>query len=654
MRGFIFSLITLFLLPLTFSVKAQIACEDAIAMSKAYQEKTREGETAQGESLVPYLLNYIPNAPDSSNLGSVSGYFSDNPFIASLIPVGISEFSSSQVNRRAARRSNFIGSIKVPSTVITGLTDFLVERTKEELNIAFFQKFQAALEKHQELAILFPETAHELETINTNIYQFNYFLQSLRTKFYVDLRNMPDHLATLMQDNNLIKDPTLRMISYDVLEVANKITNNTTPNEIIQYLATGAYFQTTTPTDLSPAYQNALQDIRAGFQLLDVFAQGLSNSDLRQQFVSIHDLNALVKDTTAFKIFLGLVYEKGKHIEFGNGQTLAELFDQQKVEAVKRTITKLVVYGSQIQKAYATIQDRIKNDQIPDYADYYNFINPTLQALDLSIDFKNVFTAATDPQTVAYLDNIINILRNVNITIFNLKQNDYQAAIVSGSQVVDAILPTSVENTKVYTNFIRFGNFMANVIEASSSSQVSTLIEAAALPPGSSVVKKRTPFNIALNVYPGVFLGREDLNGIDHPTDGQFNSFGVTTPIGIAVSKGLGSKGAITAFGSLIDIGAMFAYRFSDEDNQASDLPAIKLENIWSPGAYLIYGFGADLPISFGFGVQKGPLVRKVNQNVYNISETSATRFTLFLSVDIPLTNIATTGGLLSRNKVAN
>ena len=121
------------------------------------------------------------------------------------------------------------------------------------------------------------------------------------------------------------------------------------------------------------------------------------------------------------------------------------------------------------------------------------------------------------------------------------------------------------------------------------------------------------------------------------------------TAIGIAVSKGLNNFGSLTAFGSLFDIGAMFSYRFNDENNQAGDLPAIKLENIWSPGAYLIYGFGDDLPISFGFGVQKGPLVRKVDSNVYNISQTSATRFTLFLSVDIPLTNIATTGGTLSR-----
>jgi len=654
MRTFIFLQTTLFLFLLTSTLNAQIACEDAIAMAKAYKEKARAGKTAQGESLVPYLLNYIPNAPDSSNLGSVSGFFSDNPFIAPLIPLGISEFSSSQVSRRAARRSSFIGSIKVPSTVVTGLTDFLVERTKEELNIAFFQKFQAALEKQEELSILFPETAHELEMINTNIYQFNYFIQSLRTKFYVDLRNMPDHLATLMQQNNLINDPTLNMISYDVLEVANKITNSTTPNEIIQYLATTAHFQTTTPAGISTVSQNALQDVRTGFKLLAVFAEGLSNSDHQQQFVSIHDLNALINDTTAFKIFLGLIYENGKNIEFGNGKTLAELFDHQKIEGIKKTITKLVIYGSQIQKAYATIQDRLKNEQIPDYADYYNFINPTLQALDLSINFKNIFIAATDPKTIAYFDNIINILRNVNITIFNLKQNDYQAAIVSGSQVVDAILPTSVENTKVYTDFIRFGHFMANVIEAGSSSKVAKLIEAAALPPGSSVVKKRTPFNIALNTYPGVFLGKEDLAGIDHPTDNQFNAFGVTTPIGIAISKGLGNKGAITAFGSLIDIGAMFAYRFNDQDNQANDLPAIRLENIWSPGAYLIYGFGADLPISFGFGVQRGPLVRKVDQNVYNISETSATRFSIFLSVDIPLTNIATTGGLLSRNNSVN
>ena len=648
MRTFIFSLTTFIFFIITCSLHAQIACEDAISMARIYEQQVKRSVPVPGESLVPYLLNYIPGTPAASNLGAVSNQIHPNKFLAPYIPVNVSAFSSSNVERKAPAISSFIGSIDVPSTVITGLTDFLVERTKEELNIAFFRRFQATLEEHQELTILFPETAVELATISTNIYQFNYFLQSLRTKFYVDLRNMPSHLASLMQENDLIKDPTLNLISYDVLEVANQITNSTPPNKIIKYLATTAYIQTTTPADISPASKKALQDVRAGFKLLDVFAEGLSNSDINEQFVSIHDLNALIQDTTAFRIFLGLIYQKGKHIEFGNGKTLGELFDEEKVERVKQAITKLVINGTKIQQAYAEIQDKIKNDQIPDYADYYNFINPTLQTLDLSIDFKDIFTSATDYQTKVYIENVIHVLRYVNITIFNLKQNDYQAAIVSGSQVVNAILPESVENTKVFTNFIKFGNFMANVIEAKSSSQVSSLIEAAALPPGSSVVKKRTPFNVALNVYPGVFYGKEDLDGIDHPSDNKFNTFGITTPIGIAVSKGLGDAGSLTAFGSLIDIGAMFAYRFNNDDN-ANDLPAIKIENIWSPGAYLIYGFGADLPISFGMGVQKGPLARKVDSNIYNISETSATRFTIFLSVDIPLTNIATTGGILSR-----
>ncbi len=650
MRNFIYLSFTCLLFLGTLSVKAQIACEDAIKMARAYENSEDAGKTAQGESLVPFLLHYIPDAPESSNLSTVSGVINPNPFLTAYIPRNISAFSSSDIQRKAPAISRFIGSINVPSTVITGLTDFLVERTKEELNIAFFQKFQATLKKHEELRLLFPETADELQTINTNIYQFNYFIQSLRTKFYVDLRNMPDHLATLMQQNHLIKDPTLNLIAYDVLGVANQITNKTTPNRIIDYLANDAYFQKRIPEGISTASQNALQDVRAGFKLLNVFSEGLSNSDPNEQFVSIHDLDALIKDTTAFKMFLGLIYQKGKDIQFGNGKTLGQLFDAQKIEGVKRTITQLVLNGTKVQKAYATIQDRIQNKQTPDYADYYNFINPTLQTLDLSIKFKNIFTTATDPVTVAYFHNVIDILRNVNITIFNLKQNDYQAAIVSGSQVVNAVLSDNVKNTQVFTDFIRFGHFMANVIEAKTSSQVSTLIEAAALPPGSSVVKKRTPFNIALNVYPGGFLGMEDLDGINHPTDNEFNTFGVTTPIGIAISKGLGSAGSLTAFGSLFDIGAMFAYRFNDDNNEANDLPAIKLENIWSPGAYLVYGFGADIPVSFGVGIQKGPLVRKVDQNIYNISQTSATRFTLFLSVDIPLTNIATTGGTLSRN----
>ena len=210
MRTFITILTVFILLGLATTLKAQIACEDAISMARVYERQLLiqkfKPEMEPGDSLIPYLLNYLPNSPSMSNLRSVSRQIHPNVFLSPYIPKSDFAFSASNIERKKPALSSFVGSIDVPSTVITGLTDFLVERTKEELNIAFFQRFQAALEKHEALSILFPETADELATINTNIYQFNYFIQALRTKFYVDLRNMPSHLATLMQQNHLIKD----------------------------------------------------------------------------------------------------------------------------------------------------------------------------------------------------------------------------------------------------------------------------------------------------------------------------------------------------------------------------------------------------------------------------------------------------------------
>ena len=88
----------------------------------------------------------------------------------------------------------------------------------------------------------------------------------------------------------------------------------------------------------------------------------------------------------------------------------------------------------------------------------------------------------------------------------------------------------------------------------------------------------------------------------------------------------------------VIDVGAIAAFRFNDPD--AGDLPDLKWANLFSPGAYVVWGFAKKWPIAIGLGAQRGPNLRKINSDLMpEIKEDSGWRYGGFISVDIPVFN---------------
>lgn len=196
------------------------------------------------------------------------------------------------------------------------------------------------------------------------------------------------------------------------------------------------------------------------------------------------------------------------------------------------------------------------------------------------------------------------------------------------------------------TKFIKYASFMAAVTESDSPEDVKAALNAAALPAGSASIKRQTPFNISINAYLGLHAGNEYLEeGTFGSKPGWGKIRGVSAPIGIAFSKGLGRIGSMSLFASLIDVGAVASFRIKDDSTE--QLPAIELENIFAPGLHLVYGF-PKTPISIGYGWQRGPQLRTVNvedQNnpgQFNNELLNGYRWAFFVAVDIPLFNLYT------------
>ena len=161
---------------------------------------------------------------------------------------------------------------------------------------------------------------------------------------------------------------------------------------------------------------------------------------------------------------------------------------------------------------------------------------------------------------------------------------------------------------------------MATIVQAKNSDNVQTAIEAVALPSGSASIKRNPYFDLALNAYVGGFYGREKDNSSEFSLS-IYTIAGINAPIGIAFSTSCDPKvqwqkwkwglipafwwwpactrilSSTTIFLSIIDIGAVTAYRF--QNDSVSTLPDFKWQNILAPGAQVILGV-KNLPLSVG------------------------------------------------------
>lgn len=190
-----------------------------------------------------------------------------------------------------------------------------------------------------------------------------------------------------------------------------------------------------------------------------------------------------------------------------------------------------------------------------------------------------------------------------------------------------------------------YGTFMADVASAESPEAFAGALDAVALPPGSSQLKRNKPFSLELNAYFGINYAEEqlnlpnDFNAAEAGISDRSGSISLFVPVGLSLSwKGsYTQKSSYTLFFPFIDLGAVSAYRFDLGQSQNIErLPQFTFQNVFAPGAHLMYNF-AKSPFSLGAGVQYGPSLRRINLDGSPDLDVSAVRFMLSLSVDVPI-----------------
>ncbi len=655
------------------------------------------------------IINILSGKTYCGSITDLQEAYKDNPFMQYI--TGSHDLGTPDNNGVGL---SSIGGLDV-TNFAQGLAQFMIKRAKQELTIAFFNRFQKFItdSNYREVQILFPKTADII--VNLLSYQYPQMLPTLRSAFNEDLQNLPFHLAEVLRlprYKHLVNSyPQIGLMVGSLSIIQGMQNGDTNVAEIIKQFA-GLDAWNAENSDKS------FINIKNGFGLAKIFSESLRDSvmDHDNPWISSKELNALISDKITFQIYLGLIYQQVKTVDIkfilqsGTvhfAQKMEDNFDN--IKFYHPYLNKFISMGEKIDGMIKEIKHKKELYIQITNEDTYNYIKTGIDAIELTFDFAKIFDSKIELNTSPYLS----ITRQGNELYKNIYKKEYSLAVINSLDILQNIIDLSSNNKKVkrdklladlngdgtsvvlnkllakkkiknfnydkkkldkildkiekdstikisvikselykflknadsleladntlflnklLTRLSKYGLFIANIVEAKTPEEVSNVIENAALPVGSSSYKKYHCGNVSINGYLGANYNYEVHKS---PNNAWQKHFNVTAPVGINVSfASIGKGGAFSAFVPLIDIGAIVNSQLT-KDSSGID-QKIYLRNIFSPGFYLVYGCGGNLPLSFGCGAQYGPGLYKMGTDPLNPSW----RFNAFLAVDIPMFNI--------------
>ena len=218
-------------------VSAQIPYYDAIELSKLLKNNggknfPNPSPTVQCENepdnpgcRVALILKYYSNS-NNQDYRIISNEYKKNPFIGNFVipPSSSSVIKIQPLSKPLSSVLASISGLDVTSFAF-GMSDFLIDRAKEELTIAFFQRFEKFLEKYPEASTLFSQTSEFMK--NMLAYEYTIWISTLREKFLDDLQNIPfrfDDVLELPKYEQVRKEIPEVLICLKIIETIQNAT----------------------------------------------------------------------------------------------------------------------------------------------------------------------------------------------------------------------------------------------------------------------------------------------------------------------------------------------------------------------------------------------------------------------------------------------
>ena len=588
-----------------------------------------------------------------------------NPFLTGLFESA----PGASGNSFAAKAINGIGGLDV-TKFANAIADIMIERAKQELTIAFFNRFKKfATNDNPEFQILFPRTTNNLANLLT--YKYPQMLPALREGFFEDIKQITYHLDDVLElpkyRHLLINFPEVR-ISIRALRSIHDLEDGTSnAADIIRDFAEFPEWK----EEGSIAFNN----LGSSVQLAAIFSEGLRFEDDSRIWIPAKEVKTMIKDEIFTRIYMGLIYQriKNKKIRIyapgdsSAGKDLADIIGEQKDNIIlfQNKISEFINLAEKVGDIYNEVKQKLTIAKVSNN-DVYAYINSSVEIADYALSILKIF----DENLVT--DNYMSVIKKANALYQNIYTEKYVNAVNDALDILLQVYDMTTKNHQPLKrprfgialdigpalerliNFIQevkpYAFFMANVVEAADEADIRLALENAILPVGSSSIKKYSGGNVSVQTYLGAFL---NLSSNKNNAEGTWSDkFGVTAPIGISWTPGFFSwqkAGSLSLFGALFDLGAIVDYKLKKEPDVTSNDPnktviskdyKIELGQIFSPGIYLVYGSGLDLPLSLGVGGQYGPGLSKIDTGSPVLANPSW-RWNIFLAVDLPFFTLA-------------
>ncbi len=616
----------------------------------------------------------------------------DNLLRLNLTPSAQNATSPSTPSTGLSSLINSVGNFDV-TNIADGIARFLVTRVKEELSIAFFEHFKDILDTTptSDLKYLFPTTYDILHSIDTEIYNWDNYITTLRDAFDKDISNLVPNLETFEANASVLdefrKNTACHVSARFALYVAKGFVDHVNAGQLLDDFDADEYIQPADNDTSNLKIYWATYNLRNAVKTLQLISSSLRSRDKDEYWITDSEFRELLYNDNLsgyYNLLLclkarkdNILFEKNlnnTHRVINNPVHLDNLIgDWNKLKPV---INGFIVKVKDFRSSYVKMKtaiDNAKSDSAKakiSYIDLYPFIQSSVNILKYTVETMRKLKLDVEITGLKPIlnttENVLSLLNKGGELGMDLSLKRYSAVIADLTYLIDGtynLIITSkgsdptpkVDAAKLKTfteNLIKYGTFMASVANAKNSEEVEKVIQNHALPTGSSRIKRESAFNVSVNAYPGLYGGFERISGVDPvwiKNKHKINSYGITAPIGIAISWGkrscLKANWSYSFFISVIDIGAITSFRFKNDT--IASIPTILLKDIISPGIFFSIGI-PKCPLSINMGAQIGPNLRSVSEPSQknpdlqnNYSNNMYWRYSISLCVDIPILNLA-------------
>ncbi|MBP9195657.1 MAG: hypothetical protein KBF57_13315 [Saprospiraceae bacterium] len=523
-------------------------------------------------------------------------------------------------------KSNVISNGLDVTKYAEGLVRHIIAQFKKEMAFCFFDGFRDELKKleYRDLRVLFANTYGVLDLISDKIYDLEPYMATLRSAMEKDLKVADISVFKLIQDSNsqlsaeLDKQKNVRFLSNVGYQFYNAVRDSVHIGRALRDIDTTGY------------NKNTDQNVVASFETIRLLSNALQDNieDAKKPFWLDKDkIDTLLSDPILLQYFVGLVVSQSKGIQFNDKTKLYDILNSKaNLNKVKAFITDIRYLSNQINEIHKN-SNNVKTD-VEKENEVFQYFEAASSLISLMQKVNTLHSGVISKEMLDTIQSAINASGEIYKGVYS---KQYTLAVLNIGKFLNTVNNGKNDNFQAVIKFIvEKGIFIAQMAEAKTADDVKNILQQFAAASGSWRDKRTAGYNVSIDSYLGgsaYFDGQKSVR------------YGIYTPVGISVSTSLGKKWAATLLGSVVDLGPLTAYRFS---NDTSDIAKIYLKEILAPGAHfsILIPICDCAPLALNIGYQQYPLLTKAGDVANEVNIYKQYGWVAGINYNVPLYTI--------------